>query len=533
MTTGDSAVHPPAMRWLAAGYARYGVEFIRRSLVLGQFLGGLSVAIGGPLLTGFFVPLTLSALWVLVPSAALVFFTDSVFAMVATKSRLRAAKGWMVDRDESGAADAWRAIAEIPFAPLRRGSVYGAVGGLIAGWGVVVTELLGLPWRASLLLIPGGMLFWCYWMAVRFFATEQLVRPLLVDISLSYPAAAHSHAVRLTLAQRLLFTVPLITVMAGAVVAGVVGDHTLRSAAIGVVVSVLVSVGVAGGPVLLLARSVTEPIADLRHAAGRIGDGRLEARVPVVSTDEIGSLAVSFNAMASGLLERERIRAALDTYVDRAVAEHILATGDESLAAGEDVEITALFLDVRGFTGYSENRSGREVVGMLNRLFDLVVPIVGAHGGHVDKFIGDGLLAVFGAPTRHPDHADRALAAALEIAALAADRPANEPRIGIGLNSGPVVAGNIGGAGRFDFTVIGDTVNVAARVEAATRHTGDTVLISAHTHALLQPTTRAATVSRPQVELKGKTAPVAVFAPPALSRADGRSAAPAVGPRAD
>jgi adenylate cyclase len=140
----------------------------------------------------------------------------------------------------------------------------------------------------------------------------------------------------------------------------------------------------------------------------------------------------------------------------------------------------------------------------------------------VDKFIGDGLLAVFGAPHRHPDHADRALAAALDIAAAVDTRPAGELRVGIGLNSGTVVVGNLGGAGRFDFTVIGDTVNVAARVEAATRTTGDTILLSEYTHRLLQPDVRAACAARPSVPLKGRTQPVALFAP---TRPDHRPAA--------
>jgi adenylate cyclase len=120
---------------------------------------------------------------------------------------------------------------------------------------------------------------------------------------------------------------------------------------------------------------------------------------------------------------------------------------------------------------------------------------------------------VFGVLHRYTDHADRAIAAALDIAAAVDIRPAGEHRIGIGLNSGTVAAGNLGGAGRFNFTVIGDTVNVAARVEAATRTTGDTILLSEHTYRLLRPEAQATKAARPSIPLKGKTQPVALFAP--------------------
>jgi len=141
-----------------------------------------------------------------------------------------------------------------------------------------------------------------------------------------------------------------------------------------------------------------------------------------------------------------------------------------------------------------------------------VVPIIHAHGGHVDKFVGDGLLAVFGAPRRQPDHADQALSAALDMAAAVEKEFAGDLGIGIGLNSGTVVAGNVGGAGRLEFSVIGDAVNVAARVESATRQTGDVILVSEHTKRLLHDDA-IGLEDRPQVPLKGKTEIVRLYAP--------------------
>jgi adenylate cyclase len=141
-----------------------------------------------------------------------------------------------------------------------------------------------------------------------------------------------------------------------------------------------------------------------------------------------------------------------------------------------------------------------------------VVPVLARHRGHANKFVGDGLLGVFGAPDKVDDHADRALAAALEIASVVRDRYGDELRIGIGVNSGPVLAGTIGGGGRLEFTVIGDAVNTAARVEEVTRETGDEVLVTQAICALLTRET-CAFRERPPVELKGKTEDVRLFTP--------------------
>jgi adenylate cyclase len=262
--------------------------------------------------------------------------------------------------------------------------------------------------------------------------------------------------------------------------------------------------------VILAARASADPITSVRKALAEVEKGDLEVEVPVYDASELGLLQVGFNRMVGGLRDRERIREAFGTYVDPDVAEHILDEGKEMLE-GEQVEVTVMFLDVRDFTGFAERADAREVVSTLNRLFELAVPIVRKHGGHIDKFVGDGLLAVFGAPRPAVDHADRALAAACEIAEAVEQEFGEEIRIGIGLNSGSVVAGNIGGAGRLDYSVIGDAVNVAARVEAATRETGDTVLISEETRSLL---TRDREFSgRPGIELKGKSEPVTLYTP--------------------
>jgi class 3 adenylate cyclase len=197
--------------------------------------------------------------------------------------------------------------------------------------------------------------------------------------------------------------------------------------------------------------------------------------------------------------------------VDPDVAERVMA-GETAQLGGEEVVVSIVFIDIRDFTAFTERASAREVVEQLNAFYALVVPVLLAHGGHANKFVGDGLLAVFGAPDRLLDHADRAVAAAVAIAQVVRETYGGALRIGAGVNSGPVVAGTVGGGGRVDFTVIGDAVNTASRVEEVTRLTGDDVLITENTRRLL---TRhhGGFERRPTVALKGKTERVPLFAP--------------------
>ena len=221
-----------------------------------------------------------------------------------------------------------------------------------------------------------------------------------------------------------------------------------------------------------------------------------------------------FNLMARGLAEREDLRSAFGTYVDKEAVRLILS--GELPREGFEVEASILFCDIRGFTTYAEQANASEVIATLNQVFTAIVPVVESFGGHVDKFLGDGLLAMFGTPEPYPDHADRAVAAAQMLVDVVAQGPTGL-RMAAGVNTGRLVVGPLGGGGRFNFSVIGDAVNVAARVEAATRQTGDDVLLTADT--LAQCHDPSAFVSRGKIELKGKSTPVEVFAPASVSGA--------------
>lgn len=355
---------------------------------------------------------------------------------------------------------------------------------------------------------------------ITFLLVEQTLRPLFaLALVGETPSGSPSTAARtLGAAPRLLVSWALGSGVAlVAIAVAFLGRGDSRGDDLIGPVLFLVLAGLFAGGVLIMAaaRSIAEPVSRVRQAVERVEAGSLEEEVRVDDGGEIGFLQAGFNRMVAGLRERERIRDAFGTYVDREVAEHILREGTD--LGGEEVEVTAMFIDIADFTGIAERASAPEAVAMINRLFERAVPIIREHGGHVDKFVGDGLLAVFGAPRRQSDHAGQALAAALEIERAVAEEFSGELSIGVGLNSGRVVAGNVGGAGRFEFSVIGDPVNVAARVEAATRKTGDTVLVSEHTRSLLPDDAASSLEERPAVPLKGKSEQISLFAPVAGS----------------
>ena len=255
---------------------------------------------------------------------------------------------------------------------------------------------------------------------------------------------------------------------------------------------------------------VLRPVGDLLSGTERVARGDFAKRLPVTSNDELGRLVSSFNRMQTGLLERERLHSAFGSYVDPALAARLLAQGDD-LFEGEQVDVTVFFADVRGFTTYAEAHTPDESVARLNELFSIVVPILIRHGGHANKFLGDGVLAVFGVPALVPDHADHALAAAVEILRDVRTHFRDELRIGIGVNTGPVIAGTIGGGGKLEFTLIGDTVNAAARIEELTKTTGDALLLAETTKDALNEIP-AGLASRGTHELRGKSHPTTLFA---------------------
>ncbi|MBV9286137.1 MAG: adenylate/guanylate cyclase domain-containing protein [Acidimicrobiia bacterium] len=228
--------------------------------------------------------------------------------------------------------------------------------------------------------------------------------------------------------------------------------------------------------ILAAANSVADPVTAVRNAMARMAGGDLDVDVPVDDDGELGLLQAGFNTMASGLRERERLRELFGGYVGDEVARRAVESG--VTLEGEERDVSVLFVDVVGSTALAERRPAVEVVGLLNRFFDAVIRTVDSEQGWVNKFEGDATLCVFGAPMDQPDHAARALRAA--VALRSALRAIEGLDAGIGISSGIAVAGNVGSERRYEYTVVGDPVNEAARLtELAKAHPGRIVVSEA------------------------------------------------------
>jgi adenylate cyclase len=414
-------------------------------------------------------------------------------------------------RGQAGAAEAWRTAVGLPLEFVTR-QWWQPIVLIIVPVSIFIPLYLGLPAYSALIVAAGAGVAVVYSAILHFFASELALRPVIEDISEHLPGTFSGDGVGAPLRWKLLGALPMINVVTGVVVSGLSAHDRgqINQLGLDVAVAVLVAFTISLELTLLVTRSVLSPVRDLLAVTERVRAGDLSARAPVVSGDELGVLASSFNAMLTGLEERERLREAFGSYVDPDVAERVLEEG--AMLEGEEVEVSIVFMDIFDFTGFAERASARETVAYLNDFFGLVVPILTAHHGHANKFIGDGVLAVFGAPERLHDHADRALAAACEAAVAVEDRYGDRLRVGVGINSGPVSAGSVGGGGRLEFTVVGDPVNVAARVEHATRELGDRVLLTEGTRCLL---TRDEIPLEPRgsIQPKGKSEPVPIWTP--------------------
>jgi class 3 adenylate cyclase len=482
------------------------------ALVWAQFLIAHLVILGGLGLLSLYQHMSVAQFLILVAVSQFLVLIDNVVSVKVTYRMWQPVRRWEAgQRDEESTIAAWRALATLPLEYLRRMRKYPFVFSYLP-FIAFATAVLHLPWYSFFILALVGTAVLAYGLIVRYFTMEVVIRPVIEKVAAALPAEVTIDAPGLPLRWRLLAVAPVINVITGVVVAGLSspGQHAnLNDLGISWLIAVVVSFTISLELVVLTVRALGSSMRDVRQATQKVRSGDFSARVPVVSADETGGLARSFNMMVEGLEERERLRNAFGAYVDPDVAERVLKEGAD--LSGDEIEVSVLFLDIRDFTAIAERSEPREVVSLLNDLWGLVVPILLRHDGHANKFIGDGLLAVFGAPDPHDDHACGAVRAALEITAAVHQQYKGELAVGIGVNTGPVVAGTVGGGGRVEFTVIGDAVNVASRVEAATRETGDDILITEDTKREL-PEEEFELDSRPHVELKGKAEGVSLWA---------------------
>ncbi|MGF1639388.1 MAG: adenylate/guanylate cyclase domain-containing protein [Rhodospirillales bacterium] len=272
----------------------------------------------------------------------------------------------------------------------------------------------------------------------------------------------------------------------------------------------LAILGLSVGAALLIGRAIGSPILRLSAAARAVERGDLD-RVPALPATplrEIDDASRSFNAMVQGLRERDLVRDLFGKYVPDSVAARLIR--DRGATAPVSTLATVMFTDVAGFTGLSERMSPERLVSMLNEYFSVQAEILERHGGMITQFQGDGLLAVFNVPIADPDHATQAVAAAVEIRRAIAVRTfaGHALPMRIGITTGDVVAGSVGTSGRLSYTIYGDTVNLASRLEQLNKQFGTTILVAHSTVALAGefPFARLGAV-----DVRGKSAPVTVY----------------------
>jgi class 3 adenylate cyclase len=262
-----------------------------------------------------------------------------------------------------------------------------------------------------------------------------------------------------------------------------------------------------------VSRSLLRPIGVLSRAMTKVAEGDLEVRAPVTSNDEIGELTARFNAMIEGLREREQLRETFGRYVDESVAATILRRQGEGARSGETGEATILFSDIAGFTTIAEFLTPAELVGALNDYLETVLAPIREHGGVVHTFIGDGLFASFGMPLACEGHAMAAVRAALDIQRAVGNRTFGSQGVAlatrIGISTGPVIGGDIGAGKRMNFTLLGDTVNLAARLEELNKQYGTRILVSQSTRDACGEAFRFEPLGK--VAVRGRSEPVAIF----------------------
>lgn len=253
--------------------------------------------------------------------------------------------------------------------------------------------------------------------------------------------------------------------------------------------ALLLSIVLAIGLAVYFSAQLAGPLRKLRDAVTAIGNGKLDTRLDAESGDEFAEVALAVNQMAAGLQQRDVFKGTLVRYMSSQLADKIISSGKIPDLKGERRKITVLFADVRGFTSLSEKLPPEDVFSLLNDYFDKMIDEICRNHGMLNKFMGDGLMAVFGALEEDPYQEENAIKAALGMRGILdgmRERFRSERnidlKIGIGINTGIALVGNIGSNQRMEFTAIGDTVNLGSRLESATKELGTDIIVSEYTY---------------------------------------------------
>lgn len=269
---------------------------------------------------------------------------------------------------------------------------------------------------------------------------------------------------------------------------------------------------IGGVGAILITSIIVKPVHTLVESAKQLGAGNLDYRIAVTRRDELGSLMSAFNDMAEGLKQKQHIQESFGRYVSAEVVEMIVKN-KETWFKGKKTSVTVLFADIRGFTSYSERTDPETLINHLNEYFTLMTNIVQKNRGYIDKFIGDALMAVFGSPVYYEEHAVMAARAACEMQEKLRGFNLQKPErdrigIGIGLNTGEVVAGNLGSIQKMEYAIIGDNVNIASRLCSSAKR-GEIIISTSVTQGLkgMEFESRAL----PPITVKGKSEPLDIF----------------------
>lgn len=385
---------------------------------------------------------------------------------------------------------------------------------LLAPWALAAIVLVALNIRAGseplLVLVTAAMFGGTATVCTGFLFTQRTLRPLMAVLTTGVDHAESVPGVR----GRLIFMWIVCIALPGA---GIVTLVTLRrfgllakdAAAIDLPVLVLALVAVLLGlrTMIVVSRSISDPVRDVVEAMGEIERGGAGRLVDVYDRSEIGHLQSGYNRMVLGLRERDRLR---DLF-GRHVGPEVVRRAEEATGGQGDVrDVAVLFVDLVGSTRLATAHDPQRVAELLNDFFGTVVAVVDQAHGLINKFQGDAALAVFGAPLAIDRPADAAMVAARTLATELRSRPLD---FGIGVSAGPVFAGNIGAENRYEYTVIGDAVNEAARLADHAKSSDGRVLCSGAVSERADPRERRHWTSRGEAVLRGRVAPTLIFAP--------------------
>jgi adenylate cyclase len=406
-------------------------------------------------------------------AAAIYLIAAIAIGLVWGLARVRRAHAWLIE-DRAPSEEERKTTLRMP---LRQMKMVGLLW-LIAA---VVFAVLNLNWSGLLALVVGitvllGGVTTC---ATSYLLLERVTRPAAAR-ALAHGAPERpvlpGVTTRAMLAWALGGGVPMLGIALIAVVDLGGRDMPEQDLVITALSLSVVSLLVGALITFQAARSTADPVMSVRDALHEVERGNFDAEVPVYDGSELGLLQAGFNRMADGLREREEIRDLFGRQVGDDVAREALERGIE--LGGQEVDVAVLFVDLIGSTELAAEKPPSEVVERLNEFFGVVVETVERHGGSINKFEGDAALAVFGVPVPTDDHAASALAAARELARRLKEEVA-DLGAGIGVSAGEAVAGNVGSESRFEYTVIGDPVNEAARLCELAKEVDGRVLGSA------------------------------------------------------